>query len=237
MRLFIIFDNSIKVAGLSSLYQDSRIEETTLCPLTHDISILNKVKNILEAQGNIPICSLNMAKVVRERVEFLRERICRWSADIGAHRVQSRSVKNWFLLPGLDVSAWWFSLLSEKNTLKTECYFRIAQVHAVREILLAQKYDLCVIAVSDWNSRKALRAVASALGIRTRMLSSPGTGGLKSKLRSILVRSGVAGMILLGLIHWGRKINDGRLARRHLGHLKQRKPDPGSLLFVSYFPA
>lgn len=236
MKLFIVFDAAIQVEGLAPFGQAGRTKEVTLCPLTNDISTLDKVKDAL-ARKDVSIRLLNTAEVVGKRVEFLRERICGWSANIGKQEVRSRSVRDWFLLPGLDVSAWWFSLLSEKNTLKTECFFRIAQVHTVREFLAAQRYDLCVIAVSDRNSRKAIRAVASALGIRTRMLSSPGTGGLKSKLKSILARSGVAGMLFLGFIHLGRKVNDGRLARRHLGHLTQRKPDPGSLLFVSYFPA
>lgn len=237
MRLFIVFDNTIKVEGLSSLYQDNKIKEITLCPLTHDLSILNKVKNVLEAQGDIPICSLNMAKVVREQMDYLRESICKWSADIGKWKVNSREVRDWFILPGLNVSAWWLGLLSEKNTLKTDVFLRVAQVRAVREFLKSGEYDLCAISVSENNLRKAISNVAREFGVQAREIPSLRPRDLKSRLRSLLMGLGIMGALILGLYHWAQKVKQGRLAWRHLGPRSQRLPDSDSLLFVSYFPA
>ncbi|MCG2831356.1 MAG: hypothetical protein L6302_09920, partial [Desulfobacteraceae bacterium] len=216
------------------------LSEIVLFPLTSDPAVLNRTIAELQSQRCPSVKQINSAQAIADQVKYLQKAICKWSADIGKWKVNSKALRDWLLLSGYNVSTWWLSLLSEKNTLKTNAFFRIAQICAVRSFLSKGEYGFCVIAVSDRNFRKALKLVADELKIQKKVLS---TGflvrpeGTKTKIKAILQSFGLFGNFLQGFFTWLHFIQRGCKVRKHLSKRSERLPESDSLLFVSYFPA
>jgi surface carbohydrate biosynthesis protein (TIGR04326 family) len=237
MILLFVFDSHLEIDSFSRFCEKHKIERIDIFPLTSDLRVHNKVKIALKSQGHNSICWLNTSDMIDEKVQYLREGICKWSADIGESRVKDKKLKQWFLLPGQDVSTWWFSLLSEKNTLKTNAFFQIAQIHAIQTILDTRKYDLCVIALIDKNLIKALNNVVVKLNIQSKILSVVYSQNLKHKGKRIFGSLGLFGDFSLGCFVLVTTFLRRCRIRRHLGSHSKRLPKSKSLLFVSYFPA
>ncbi|MBF0557333.1 MAG: hypothetical protein HQL08_00980 [Nitrospirae bacterium] len=187
--------------------------------------------------GAKSVSSLNAAEIINNQVDALGEHICAWSANIGEYRLRGRSIKEWFLLPGHNVSTWWFSLLSEKNTLKTDAFLKIAQANAVKEVVKKGQYTDIVVAAADADLIKTLRNIAAAGKVRFKSLGTPPPGRLKPKIKHILNSCGFFGHMFWGILCWVSFIIRGCIERRGLGVRSQRLPNAPSLLFVSYFPA
>ncbi|MBI5240588.1 MAG: hypothetical protein HY926_08955 [Elusimicrobia bacterium] len=89
------------------------------------------------------------ARLLREETDRLREEIVRWSCDLGEAPACGGRVKDALLLPGGGFSTWWAGLLSEKNTLKSPLFHRLAQLGLARRVLGAGRYGRCFISVQD----------------------------------------------------------------------------------------
>lgn len=236
MRLFIVFDNTVDTAGLSSVLMRCKAKQITLFPLTNDSVVLDKVKGTVVSMEGATCSYAETTKIISKKIELLQESLSKWSTDIGSCKVKSREIKGWFLLPGLNVSSWWFSLLSEKNTVKTEVFFHIARVLAVEETLKNGEYDVCAIAVSDDNSRKAIGNAAREMGIGIKIVSSHRyKDTLRHRIIDFFIGMDVPGALILGIGLWLRTIKRGRLARRLLGSQLKRTSD-SDFLIVTYFP-
>ncbi len=240
MKVFLVFDIPFDVKPLLDGCRDITSDEIALFPLTSDSAILTSTTTDLQSQNCRFVEQLNSAQVIAGQVKQVQKAICKWSADIGNCKVKSRTIRDWLMLPGCNISAWWLSLLSEKNTLKTNAFFRMAQIRAVRASLSNGGYDLCVIAVSDGNCREAIEIVADELGI-TKMILSAGIvarpAGMKTRIKAVLQGLGLFGNVLQGLFTWLHFIQRGVVVRKHLSTRFEELPGGGSLLFVSYFPA
>jgi surface carbohydrate biosynthesis protein (TIGR04326 family) len=240
MKFLLVFDDHLDMDSLVSFYKDREVHKIDLFPLTSDPLIVHKIENLLNSQECSSISLLKSAQAIDEEVKNLRRRICKWSAGIGNWEIKAKNIRDWLLLPGCNVSTWWLSLLSEKNTLKTNAFFQIAQIRAVRSFLSKGEYGFCVIAVSDKNSREAIKLVADEHKIKKKVLSTGflvRSEGMKSKIKAILHSFELFGSFLLGFFTWLQFIQRGIKVRRHLSKHAERLPESDSLLFVSYFPA
>lgn len=240
MKILLLFDNRFDtdlIVGFLKKYESCDI---VIFSLISDPSILDVITSKINSFGNFSIKIHNSAHAISEHVKKLRKEICKWSADIGNCEVSSKTVKEWFLLPGCGVSTWWFSLLSEKNTLKTDAYFRIAQVHAIEELINSENYDLCLLSISDKGLYQAIVGVAKKHHIPIRLIPARiilSSHNCKFVVLNFLERLGWFGSLLRGVNAWFRTISSSYMARRGLPSLTARKPSSNTLLFVSYFPA
>lgn len=187
--------------------------------------------------GAKSVSPLNAAEIINDEVDALRAHICAWSANIGEYRLRGKSIKEWFLLPRYNVSTWWFSLLSEKNTLKTDAFLKIAQAHAVKKVLKMGQYTDVVVAAADAELKKTIRNIAAAGNVRFKSLRTPLPERLKPKIKRVLDSCGIPGNLLSGIVRWSGSLKHGYIERLSLGARSQRLPGTLSLLFVSYFPA
>ena len=217
INFLLVFDKSINTTLLKRLYEDNKINKITLFPLTGDCAVRNKINSVIKKQSDNSICWLNSTNIINEEVNYLRQKICKWSADIGNSEVQGKRVKDWFILPGFNVSTWWFSLLSEKNTLKTNAFFQAAQVQAVKKALKTGQYDQCIIAIVDRNLRQSIKNVAVKLNITTKIFPVVQPGGIKSRIKRLLRPLDVLSNLFLGVSIWLRFLKRSYLVKRYLG--------------------
>ena len=115
-KVLIIFNGNFFHKKLSALHAKS----VYLFPLTSDWRLIYKIESIIRnlSVANIKIKSTDSAEMIDKEVDVLREKVSKWSANLGDFVMLGKSIKDWFLLPKEEVSTWWFSLLSEIIHLK-----------------------------------------------------------------------------------------------------------------------
>ncbi|TAM37177.1 hypothetical protein EPN54_05255 [bacterium] len=232
MNILLVFDKHIK---LNSLCRLKRYDRVDLFPLTSDYKLIQQVKDTLESQGLASLVILNSPVLINEQVYYLRDRLSSWSAEIGRSKIKNRSLEDWLVLPWLNVSTWWFSYISEKNTLKTDFFFRIAQIRAVESLLVNKMYSACAVSLSDYGIRRAFESLGKNLNMRFVFLARSGLSikeavfNILGRLKLLELSSGIATLF--------RFYSRGCLLRQRLGDFKKRLPPEGSSLFVTYFPS
>src|SRR5262245_53662544 len=81
-----------------------------LFPLTDDRRVINLAKERCAALGSVAEV-LEASRLVDTQVSCLRARVLDWSADLGQRSGAQAPISEQLLLPGGEVSAWWFSAL------------------------------------------------------------------------------------------------------------------------------
>ncbi|MFC1644059.1 hypothetical protein ACFL5C_01895, partial [Candidatus Omnitrophota bacterium] len=240
-RALLIFDEDIDTADLLKKDGIRAIGRVDLFPLTSRWDVIHKVEDIFRFRGGgTEVRSLGSAGLIDREVDVIREKVVKWSADLGNYRVSNRSLKEWFLLPGDEVSAWHFSLLAEKNTLKTDAFFRLAQLQAADKVISGDRYDLCIFSVSGKSFSLAVRMLLERHSVKILSISSspPEKRSVKGSVKSFMDRPGVFGILLKVLICLSIRISRAVRTRLELGPAEKRIEIPDDpVLFVSYFPA
>lgn len=240
-KVLLVFDRYIDTRNFSKNIGFQEISKIELFSLTSRWDIVNKIENICYLINDYKIDTnlLDSATLINDEVDKLREKVSRWSADLGDYKVCGKAIKEWFLTPKKDVSTWWFSLLSEKNTLKTDVYFRIAQVQAVEELLKSKDYDVCYISINESKLARVIKKICKKHSIQVKLLNSIVTEPHISKelIKKCLSKIGFWGDLTYSLVRLIGFIVRGFKAKKIMGSLKNRKNKKDSVLFVTYFPA
>jgi surface carbohydrate biosynthesis protein (TIGR04326 family) len=237
-KTLLIFDDQINIKELRQLRSIISSHLIDLFPLTSNWRVIDEVKSGIGSNDS-QICLLNSARLINDEVEKIREKVSKWSANLGDYKIWDKSIKEWFLTPKKDVSTWWFSLLSEKNTLKTDVFFRIAQVQAVEELLKSRDYDVCYLSIKERRFRKVVKKICKAHSVQIKLLNSIVTEPHISKelIKKCLSKIGFWGDLVYSLVRLIGFIVRGFKAKKIMGSLKNRKNKKDSVLFVTYFPA
>lgn len=234
MKCLIVFDNFIKLNISRRLKDYTHVD---LFPLVENRKVVEQLECLFQDFDSRSIFHYNSAELIKAKVDDLREGIGLWANDIGDAKVDGRSVKEWLVLPGLGISAWWLGLLTERNPMKTRVFLQIAQINAIRDVLTADKYGHCSIAVADPKLRIAVKSMAESRGIKVEFVHARRNLALKDRARQILSRLGMFGNVLSGLRVPIRFLIRSMSAKIRLKSLSQRITNSrSSLLFVSYFP-
>ncbi len=204
-----------------------------LFPLTSRWTLIGDVEERLRKAGAAVTLLAAATGVERASREFA-ERVAPWSARLGEKVVGGRSIKEWFRIPLGTVSSWWFSLLSEKNPLKTRAFLQAVQVLAVARQLDAQAYDRCVIAVRDAGLRECLSRACRKRNVMVDLAPTRLSGrGAAERLRDW----GVPGNVAEGLFRLGAFLARSVRVRLSLGSPARRKKANRALLFFTYYPS
>ena len=239
MKILLICDSGFESESTAKFLKEQQSAEFSVFSLTGNLSVLEAIKNRIGCRVDNPVEIYDSAQLISEQVKILRNKVCPWSAAIGNAEVSSKTIKDWFLLPGCSVSSWWFGLLSERNTLKTDAYFKIAQIRAIAGVI-DENCGMLLVSVSDNHLSKSLKHLAREKQIPIKVL--PVSRGARSEsfkrqILDFLERLSWLGGVLRGLITWGKLAARGFAARAKLPALETRKHSAHKFLFVSYFPA
>lgn len=200
MKCLLIIDNSVKVEELGRrLKRCGDATRVAVVILSSSAALKRRVYDAILSAGILNATTIDLGYAVLEQVARLREKIGVWAADIGEHKIAGKNVRSWFLLPWLRVSAWWFSFLTERNTVKTDVFLRVAQVNAIGDILARDAYAVCAVGVRDRAFRQSLRLLALKRGVRYVGLPIKGFSGGKDLLRSIRNKIGTLGDAFLAV--------------------------------------
>jgi len=239
MNCLLIFDEYIDQEKAREGLSGSNISRVFLYPYTSKWRLINSFKSMCENSLKLSVEVMNSAGLIDAEVERLPRKLTNWSHYIGRYNVKKRSLKAWMSMGEGEMSAWWFSPLSEKNPQKTDVYFDIARLNAIDKILSTGKYDICYISL---NKRSVLKALTGNCARHEVKLLYWGRGkrkrSIKGNIKDFIYRESAFGYmcrtIRCARSYLARYISV-RLAAKAFA-LKKKACRKGSSLVVSYFP-
>jgi len=225
MRTLVIFDRRADTEKLKEMIIAARPSRILLFPLTSEWRFINELKKFCNAQPGVKVRLIESARHIDGEVDLLRQRVSRWSAALGNRKIETKSLKDWFILSEGETSTWWFSLLSEKNPLKTDIFFNVAQLNAIDKVISSEKPDGCTFLISNNNLSRAIEALCRRQSVKLSPAHRVKNENIfldsffkALRCLCVSVARAVAAKIVMGSV-------DGRL----------QKVD-NSILFASYFP-
>ncbi len=238
MSSCIIFDDDLQVDDLI-LPADMQQQRIYLFALTSNCLIVQRLCAALKAQANVDVCIVASAQRINDEVTQMQAQIHQWSCTWGDTKLLGRPLKSWLLLPDHGVSSWWFGLISEKNSVQDDVFFKIAQLNAIKHYMATSQHAACYLALGDKLLRRSVQQCLKETDVPITVLRSRGkkpTFSRKQQLLHWISQGGVTGALLSALVHLGLWWRQGRLARRSLAPLSSRLRGNHPLLFISYFP-
>lgn len=237
-KTLFIFDDSLDTGALGECRGDHS-DILVLFPLASDWALVKAVEEAVAggtARGAVGL--LDSARLINEEVDRISRRVAEWSSGLSETPVWGRPVKEWFTV-GRGISTWWFSMVSEKNTLKTDAFFKTAQINAIDRLLGSEEHSSCRFAISDRTLRKAVTEVCRRHGVgfeRVETMRMVVRRGVKGRLLQFLSRAGFAGDLVYSVGLLLRDALRGVSVRRAMKGLERKTGGGKGLLFVSYFP-
>jgi len=239
-EVLLVFDQSINIRYLRrQLHLHlNEIKKIDILPITSEWDLKYKVEKVC-CSVNADVTILNSAKLINDQVDKIRDIVSEWSANLGNCKVGDRSLKEWFLTPGQELSTWWFSLLSEKNTLKTDVFFKIAQINAISNLVKLQEYSMCYLSIGDNDLRTAIEKLCTRYSVSVKLLHTTFVGPCSKRelLKRYRKKLGFLGDAINTFLWITTCLLRSLRAKIVMGSLKGRRVSKGSILFVSYFPA
>ncbi len=233
MKILFIFDTQPNITDTSWLPPQASV---TVFSLSGSTLIQEDTIALLRKQcREVNVLASNTA--IDESVRLIRDHIRSWSARIGSYQVGSKKVYEWLLIPRENVSTWWLSLISEKNTFKSNVFFEIAQINAVRTLLTAHRFDTCVISIAQKDLRRALTLLAKNYSVAPRVVTRFSTHTFHQQRERTHDTLLIINNLMRSFKHTCMLLLRGFYARHNLPAKKQRIPPFNRFLFVTYFPA
>jgi len=238
MNIFIIIDNDFDIKYVEKILKNHNTT-ISIFSLTSNFLVIKKIQSKLQALETVTINMIESYKLINHEVNAMQKTIHQWSYDLGNYQIGKKNLKEWFLLPDRVGSSWWFGLMSEKNSVQDDIFFKIAQVNAIANHIANNDYDTCIIGLSDQRQKKIVKKITSSIIKNVTFIPIIIVSHRKHKkhqLFNFMSRIGVWGAIFFSAIHWIIWLKDSQSARRYLPSLKNRISKNNPMLFITYFP-
>ncbi len=239
--ILIIFDGCIDVNSIQKELSKLSPRNVNLFPLTSNWRLIFDLKSAAKKifGENTKVKLMESAKLIDKEVDVIREKVPKWSADFGNYKIADKSIKEWFLLPRDNVSTWWFSLLLEKNSFKTDAFLRLAQLQAIDKAISSDSFDLCFVSVENRVFLLSLEKLCKRHLLKTSRLSALKIKRpIREKFKSFFNKQNTFSFALKSFIHFSLRILKAVRSKLAMGSIKNRTDiNNNSVLFVSYFPA
>lgn len=239
LSVLLIFDQDVNVKKLNGIVKSNKINCIKLFPLTSVWNISQKIKEELDINNSVKVEFVNSALLIDNQVDRIRAKIANWSYELGNYQIASKSLKEWFLLPDERASTWWFSLLAEKNTLKTNAFFRMAQIQAVDKILSENSFDLCLLSIGHRDFKQAVGNLLARHGLNFQLVRPMNLDKFSFRSMKTLIFP-IDSLLFEGLkafAYLNLQLFRAVKARAIMPSFRKRiKKIDNDLLFISYFP-
>jgi len=233
VKILTIFDTSLSHRSLSDFKKNSWAVD--LFPLTSNCSTISNIKNAFSHINPISITLLNSAKYIDYEVRALREDIIDAPAQWGNIEIKGKTLREWFMLPDGNVSAWWFGLQSDKDAHKCNAFFQVCQLNAILNVLRESVYQQVILILKDSLFKHAVVQMLQDMKIPHQILR----GGIEGKF---IARAGIRMLrenipLILIFFRFLCAIWKKIMLQRYLPVLpKDHIPSKDALIFITYFP-
>ena len=229
----IVYDSTIKIAEASFL-NIAAGDRVILFPLTSHHALTARLKELFLAKK----CDLEIretAYLLNISADQLRTKYLEFIAQL-PQKIQHKgqNLKEWFAIDGC-LSAWWLSLIAEKNTFKSEAFNRLVQLETILSILKKEKIDFLLFASKSQKLQNALKAYVQKHGISFRTVPARILNGMKDRMKELQrghYLKHALHVLFFAVCQYGRF---GQI-RRAMKGIPRRMRDPDQLMLVGPYP-
>ncbi len=162
-NLLILMDDTVRWEDLAALIDCKKRNRIVVC-----YTGIRAEQHLKTEFGKIKgeVVFYPFAKKFRETSFLLREQYIDFIALLGEKQIGKTDLKKHFKIPLRDISGWWFSLIAEKNPMKsnslvTLCQFittvNIVEENQCDEILLMKKNHVLATCLKKYATKKGLK--------------------------------------------------------------------------------
>ena len=224
----LIFDAPLAPDCLSRMKAIS--SRWMLFPLSPDDTVWRNAREALETAGLTIVDILSASRLLDRTAGSARSDYVDFISTMPQSRLPSgRTIASLFKCPSQNFSAWWFSLVAEKNPLRSDAYHNLVKLLTILDLCRSHKCPDIVFACSNHVLYEGLRALRKSHAFR---LYAPGAKPRRLGVKTYLAAAGSALRSFASLFgKWWR-------IRRYLAETKAipTSGDTPSTLAISYFP-
>lgn len=232
MNILFIFDKSIDISRLKDVAAGPG-DKVFLFSLTSKAAI-NKGVLATCAETGCAVEVIDTAKKINSCSDRLRGRyiefIARLPAGVSLH---GKNLKEIFAVDK-HMSLWWLSLVAEKNTYKSDSFFRLVQMEAILETVKSARIDAMLCAVDSKKLNMALSGYGRENGIRYRCLATRADKKLRAVVKNIDRALYLKHLLLLAHFAGRAFLRSVKIKKRFAALRRKRHNNP--VLVVTYYP-
>ncbi len=235
-RALFIFDDTVDCRAVK--YQLGMFDQIDLLPLCGDWKIIDAIHQELRDRQPGQVFLLEGAKLLNQEIEVLREKLPGWSSWILEQKVGNRRLEEYFTTLEGGTSTYYFSLLSEKNPLKTDHFLRLAQAHVIHSLVENNHYSDLIASCNSRSLVEVIQTIAIKKKLILKLLGTTNSIFYHKDRRTHVIRrqNSVFGNMARSLGFFAHFCYWLFLAKFTLRNLKRATPSKNDLLFISYFP-
>lgn len=233
MSILFVYDSQVEIDKIDSLIFTEK-EKVCLFPLTSSSfissSINKKLKDLL-----IETTVINTAEVINFSAEKLRNIYIRFVAELPEKvHCKGKNLKKYFAIDEY-ASLWWFSLISEKNTFKSDVFNSLSQLDAIVEVINREKVGKIIFGCRNRKLQNALSDFSCLNSIEIETLPTRKIGSLRVCTREFQNVFYFKHMFLL-LCFGGQFFLRAFKIKKRLGKLNRPPITDKSITIITYYP-
>lgn len=227
-NILYIFDEQSHVQRLLDSFEASQ-SIIFIVPLTANEDKIFQVEQALQSVAKGRFKRAAFANYLDKKAFEIKDDFVRFIADFPRRQVGTKDLKGYFKYPFAKFSIWWFSLISEKNTLKSDSFHNLVKLLTLQELCEKYKCRKVYLDIKDAKLTGAIKDNASALGVSCKDLK----GHRKVAESECIFKTAIFALKYF-LVVLGRSF----LARCYMGNLSKRKRflQQCKYLLITYFP-
>ncbi|OGX27653.1 MAG: hypothetical protein A3D10_05290 [Omnitrophica WOR_2 bacterium RIFCSPHIGHO2_02_FULL_48_11] len=229
----IVYDAAFKVDN-GLFLGVAASDRVILFPLTSQAQLTARLKELFLAKK----CQLEIretAYLLNKTAEQVRAKYLDFIAQLpGRIRHNGKNLKEWFAVDE-SLSAWWLSLVAEKNTFKSDAFNRLVQWEAILTVLKEEDAAAVFFAAESRKLQAALKNCVQKENREFHVLPTRAAPGIKNRIKEFQ-----------GLYYFKHALHVLGFAvymfirswkiRQVLRALPRQMNDPDQLLFVGPYP-
>lgn len=242
MSLLLLFDETLSIdAVFSKIVSFSSWQGASatlyLFPLTSHFLVIQQLEEKLKVLPTLKVQLIESGQLINNAVSDMQTSITTWSLNIAEHLFLGKSIKDWFNMPDKVGSAWWFGLISEKNSVQSQAFLKIAQLNAICKFLNDEAIENILLSLKHKDLKLAIKQAANKSNIKLEIINAKKAHfSFKQKILQFMEEGGLKAALLAAPLQWAIWLRQSSLAKKRLPPLKKRLPQKNPFLLVSYFP-
>lgn len=236
MNVLFIYDSSL-VIGRHSLSSIGVNDSVLLFPLTSVQHVTTLLAESLR-KGGCTVRILESADLINASADSLREKYIQFVSELSRKETYAgKDLKSFFAFDD-DTTLWWFSLVAEKNTFKSDAFNKLAQLDAVIESINRENVEMVALGCSDRKLQAALLEYIANSSIKLVTLHTKCTKCKKnllsymSSFQSILYVKHIVMLFAYSIYFFQRTWK----IKRKAGRLSALPASGNSIAIITYFP-
>lgn len=233
-KYLLIFDDSILPDRIPYGRWGAQ-DEVYLFSLSSRSDILKKIMGALK-ERRLSVHVLENAELIDAAAEKVRGLYIKLIARISDEvKVDGRNLKEWLAVDDT-LSLWWPSLISEKNTLKSESFNVLAQMDAIVNTIKDKKIQRIWMGCSTHKLKNALRDYGSQRSLGLEIMRTKPVRDLRRRVRNFQKWFYLKHLALMARFAVSFLLRTWAI-QGEVGRLDRPVPEGKGLLFITYYPS